>query len=449
MEFIHHFRVALLLASLLLQEVSSSNPYASTSTFFPPIRIGVSTSSSAASSPSSSSNVYYPNPSLLSRGGSLRPTTRRPKRFPSSLLAFATEKFRPQGASAAVPGAQKAAAATANQNDPTEEIYDDEEWKALFENDYKTGSSGSNHNNNNNDFYSVTYAASRKSGNMPCRNEYEAMKSGFHRSLTLPALMSREEEIAFDDLEEAAVVPCAAVAVSSKTTASFSSMSSPAREATMNQRKESKKEQRQQQQSSTAPLSLSFKKAAPGRPLVFWENMICGAVSRSVAQTIMHPANTLKTLLQQSNAPPMSSYLKQPVQQLPVLFRGAGANFILSVPHGAINFAVLELVRKQMAQRVRRIQYLADREDKLGPAMDFMSSAISTICCSVVSTPQMMITDNIMAGNFQNLPEAVKGLASQGKGLSGFYARGWWPGLVGKIPSYVSTCVIVQVQLSL
>jgi hypothetical protein len=28
------------------------------------------------------------------------------------------------------------------------------------------------------------------------------------------------------------------------------------------------------------------------RPLMFWENMVAGAISRSIAQTIMHPANT-------------------------------------------------------------------------------------------------------------------------------------------------------------
>jgi hypothetical protein len=48
----------------------------------------------------------------------------------------------------------------------------------------------------------------------------------------------------------------------------------------------------------------------------------------------------------------------------------------------------------------------------------------------------MMITDNIMAGNYPNLPEALVGLAKD-RGIKGFYA-GWWPGLAGKIPSYVS-----------
>jgi hypothetical protein len=48
----------------------------------------------------------------------------------------------------------------------------------------------------------------------------------------------------------------------------------------------------------------------------------------------------------------------------------------------------------------------------------------------------MMIVDNIMAGTYPNLPKAVIGL-SKDKGIRGFYG-GWWPGLAGKIPSYVS-----------
>jgi hypothetical protein len=33
-----------------------------------------------------------------------------------------------------------------------------------------------------------------------------------------------------------------------------------------------------------------------------------------------------------------------------------------------------------------------------GPAFDFVSSAVSTTICSVISTPQMVLTDRIMAG---------------------------------------------------
>eukprot|EP01083_Nonionella_stella_P239537 838280_1 len=54
----------------------------------------------------------------------------------------------------------------------------------------------------------------------------------------------------------------------------------------------------------------------------------------------------------------------------------------------------------------------------------------------------MMIVDNIMAGTYENFPKAIMGL-SKDKGILGFYG-GWWPGLVGKIPSYALTWTLFQ-----
>jgi Mitochondrial carrier protein len=157
----------------------------------------------------------------------------------------------------------------------------------------------------------------------------------------------------------------------------------------------------------------------------------------------MHPANTMKTLLQNARGPgaPTIAELMQP-RNFHRLTVGAGANFLLSVPHGAVNFAVLEFVRKRLGAIVKANPRLAANESKFSFGLDFLSSSISTITCSVVSTPQMMITDNIMAGNYPNLRAAVTGLA-RSKGIMGFYG-GWWPGLVGKIPSYALTWTFFQ-----
>ena len=178
------------------------------------------------------------------------------------------------------------------------------------------------------------------------------------------------------------------------------------------------------------------------RRLHFWEAMICGAISRCTAQTIMHPANTMKTILQSSRKIPGQKPLTvlsfTQWKYAKTLTRGAGAQLILSIPHGAVNFAVLELVRRQMNGSVSRSRH-ADRMKNFGPAFDFLSSAVSTICCSVVSTPQMMICDNIMAGTYPNLLVATKSLMKD-RGISGFYT-GWWPGIAGKIPSYVRSYV--------
>lgn len=183
--------------------------------------------------------------------------------------------------------------------------------------------------------------------------------------------------------------------------------------------------------------------AATARPLLFWESMVSGAVSRSIAQTVMHPANTMKTIMQSSLGPdkPKLFDLMKP-QMFRRLTYGAGANFILSLPHGAFNFAVLEAIREKMSRVVDSVPVLERNKEKIGPSLDFFSSSVATICCSVVSTPQMMITDNIMAGNYPNLISATNGLYAN-RGIMGFYS-GWWPGLVGKIPSYALTWTFFQ-----
>jgi len=175
--------------------------------------------------------------------------------------------------------------------------------------------------------------------------------------------------------------------------------------------------------------------------LTFFENMLCGAVSRSIAQVATHPANTMKTLLQSNrgSANPITIQTLAKPENLKMLTRGAGAQFILSIPHGAVNFAVLEYVRSRMNNFAMTSPWAAEMSERspaFGPVLDFMSSAVATVCCSVVSTPQMMIVDNIMAGTYSNFPNALIGL-SKDKGIAGFYG-GWWPGLAGKIPSYVS-----------
>jgi len=198
--------------------------------------------------------------------------------------------------------------------------------------------------------------------------------------------------------------------------------------------------------SVSLPISSLPPASAYNRPLHFWENMICGAVSRSVSQTIMHPANTMKTILQSRTSSSHAASIglaegsKVTLRQLmkfknlKLLTRGAGAQFCLSVPHGAVNFATLEYTRRLLSKHVAA-KYA-------GPGLDFLSSGIATFICSTVSTPQMMITDNIMAGTYSNLFTAVKGLSGS-KGIGGFYT-GWLPGITGKIPSYGMTWVFFQ-----
>jgi solute carrier family 25 S-adenosylmethionine transporter 26 len=160
--------------------------------------------------------------------------------------------------------------------------------------------------------------------------------------------------------------------------------------------------------------------------------MLCGAVSRSIAQTVMHPANTLKTIYQGGNTIAFDGNM------LKTLSRGAGAQFLMSIPNGAMNFAMLESTRQFMSRAGARRHSRWSNNFTL----DFISSAIATVACSTVSTPQMMITDNIMAGNYPNLIAASRGLYAA-NGIRGFYTA-WFPGVVGKIPSYGLTWVLFQ-----
>ena len=181
----------------------------------------------------------------------------------------------------------------------------------------------------------------------------------------------------------------------------------------------------------------------PARHLTFWESMTCGAISRSVSQTLTHPANAMKTILQSDETATIKSLVRR--DNMRRLTQGAGAQLILSLPQGAVNFAVLEYTRKLMGDLARRSR-LFDENDKsnsvLGACLDFVSSATSTACCLLVTGPITVISDNIMSGNYPNLNAAVAGIASRG-GVEGFYA-GWRPQLAAKIPSYGVTWMCFQ-----
>lgn len=161
--------------------------------------------------------------------------------------------------------------------------------------------------------------------------------------------------------------------------------------------------------------------------LSYIETMTAGAISRTFAQTIMHPANTYKTILQLKKR---DSNVQLNLERL---LRGADAQFFMSLPHGAFYFCVVEYVKSKIEFIIpKQLQFLAD----------FTSSTISTIVCSIVSTPQMVLTDRLMAGIYPNSAYAIQSIMSK-EGIAGFYA-GWWPALAQKIPSYGLTWMFFQ-----
>jgi hypothetical protein len=70
--------------------------------------------------------------------------------------------------------------------------------------------------------------------------------------------------------------------------------------------------------------------------LTYYGIMLAGAVARSVSATAVHPLNVVKTMLQRRGG-------QFPELSWGVLTRGAGSQFLFSIPHGALNFAVTEV----------------------------------------------------------------------------------------------------------
>lgn len=160
--------------------------------------------------------------------------------------------------------------------------------------------------------------------------------------------------------------------------------------------------------------------------LTYLQLLTAGAISRSIAQTFMHPANTYKTLLQLRD----SSRIKLTPERL---LRGVDAQFLLSLPHGAFYFFVIDQVKVHLSKMI---------PSQFNFVSDFASSTVSTIICSIVSTPQMVLTDRLMAGVYTSFPEAVN-IILKSEGPLGFYT-GWWPALAQKIPSYGLTWMFFQ-----
>jgi hypothetical protein len=157
--------------------------------------------------------------------------------------------------------------------------------------------------------------------------------------------------------------------------------------------------------------------------LTYMQTMTAGALSRTMAQTLMHPANTYKTLLQIRGSGKAGGVLSKLTPER--LLRGVDAQFIMSLPHGAFYFFVIDQVKTKLSTVM---------SSKFNFLQDFASSTISTVFCSIVSTPQMVLTDRLMAGVYPTTMDAVRNILKT-EGIAGMYT-GWWPALAQKIPSY-------------
>lgn len=179
---------------------------------------------------------------------------------------------------------------------------------------------------------------------------------------------------------------------------------------------------------------------APPVKLNYVENMLCGGLSRAAAQACCHPLNVAKTLLQARGPGSAATLvdLARIVRAQPTcLFRGLFGQACLSLPNGAINFATLELAKSRMVVYLPTVI-----QRNFGAGMDLASSACGTLMSSLVSVPQTVVLDRIMAGQYQNFFQGFVTLGSQ-EGWRGYY-RGWTPSMGSKIPSYALTWAFFQ-----
>ena len=80
------------------------------------------------------------------------------------------------------------------------------------------------------------------------------------------------------------------------------------------------------------------------RVLTYYGMMLAGAVARSASATAVHPLNLWKTMLQtKGGEPPFPITWK-------AYSRGAGSQFLMSIPHGALNYAVTETIKIELAK---------------------------------------------------------------------------------------------------
>lgn len=89
---------------------------------------------------------------------------------------------------------------------------------------------------------------------------------------------------------------------------------------------------------STSEKFIFSKKNSKGDyVLTYFGLMVAGAIARSVSATAIHPLNVIKIMLQKQGG-------KMPALNFQTMTRGAGSQFIMSIPHGAINFVITEVV---------------------------------------------------------------------------------------------------------
>lgn len=110
--------------------------------------------------------------------------------------------------------------------------------------------------------------------------------------------------------------------------------------------------------------------------LTFVERLIAGSIARTVAQTVLHPLDTLRTRAQAKKRGDVgAAAAAEPLAR--TLARGILPQVLLAGPAGALQFAMLEYARGQLSGVLPSTA-----------AVNLLSAACGALAASVVRVPQ-------------------------------------------------------------
>lgn len=141
--------------------------------------------------------------------------------------------------------------------------------------------------------------------------------------------------------------------------------------------------------------------------------MLCGSISRTVAALAIHPLHATKVNLQLQQ--PRSNLQLPPILlDWKTLTRGLGPQLLLTLPHGALSFAVTDLTKRWLINATNSQQ--SPNRTVIDPLLDLLAAGFSSLICSIISIPQMLLTDRIMVGYYPSLSYGLRDIIrAQGK----------------------------------
>jgi solute carrier family 25 S-adenosylmethionine transporter 26 len=135
--------------------------------------------------------------------------------------------------------------------------------------------------------------------------------------------------------------------------------------------------------------------------LSFADRLIAGSIARTVAQTMLHPLDTLRTRAQarkRGDAPPAEPLAR-------TLLRGIIPQVLFAGPAGAIQFATLEWAKAA----------LIGSSLGLAPAaVNLLAAAAGAMAAASIRVPQENMKQPVQAGRYESFAECVGALSAEG-----------------------------------